>query len=177
MKHKLADPNDPMPFFYGEGVGAAVLERGDRPGFIGSAFQADGAYAKNWTIASGGTVEPTTEESLKAGRTKVKMYDRYPPEINDQGWPRIVRRLASDSGFGVSDIDFIIFTQVRRPTIELVMQDLGLPMERTHTVMEKWGYTGSACVPMAFDDAWQQKKIKSGDLVVFVGSGVGYNQA
>jgi 3-oxoacyl-[acyl-carrier-protein] synthase-3 len=66
---------------------------------------------------------------------------------------------------------------VRRPTIELVMNDLGLPMEKTHTVMEKWGYTGSACIPMALDDALQQRKIKPGDLVVLIGSGVGYNQA
>ena len=41
----------------------------------------------------------------------------------------------------------------------------------------KWGYTGSACLPMAFDDARKLGKIKSGDLVVFIGSGVGYNQA
>jgi 3-oxoacyl-[acyl-carrier-protein] synthase-3 len=50
-------------------------------------------------------------------------------------------------------------------------------MERTHTVMEKWGYTGSACVPIALDDALEQGRIRSGDLLVLVGSGVGYNQA
>ena len=44
-------------------------------------------------------------------------------------------------------------------------------------VMEQWGYAGSACVPMALDDAIEQKKIASGDLLVMVGSGVGYNQA
>jgi len=39
------------------------------------------------------------------------------------------------------------------------------------------GYTGSACIPMALDDARKQGRIKPGDLVVLVGSGVGYNQA
>jgi 3-oxoacyl-[acyl-carrier-protein] synthase-3 len=43
--------------------------------------------------------------------------------------------------------------------------------------MEEWGYTGSACIPMALDDALQKGKIAKGSLVVFVGSGVGYNQA
>jgi 3-oxoacyl-[acyl-carrier-protein] synthase-3 len=66
---------------------------------------------------------------------------------------------------------------VRKPTIELVMADLNLPMAKTHMVMEKWGYTGSACIPMALDDAFVEKKIKPGDLVVMIGSGVGYNQA
>jgi 3-oxoacyl-[acyl-carrier-protein] synthase-3 len=105
------------------------------------------------------------------------MTDRYPPEINDQGWPKLVRRLASDGGFSISEIDLAIFTQVRKPTIELVMRDLGLPMERTHTIMEEWGYTGSACVGMALDSALEQGKVKPGSLVVLVGSGVGYNQA
>ena len=175
--HKLAAENDPMVFFYGDGAGAALLERGEEPGFVAAAFQADGTYAKNWLIQSGGTVEPTTAAAVNEGRHLVKMLERYPPEINNDGWPRLVRKVAENGGFALSDIDFLIFTQVRKPTIELVMENLGLPMERTHTIMERWGYTGSACIPMALDDALQQKKIKPGDLVVMIGSGVGYNQA
>jgi 3-oxoacyl-[acyl-carrier-protein] synthase-3 len=177
MMHKLAREDDPMVFFYGDGAGAAILERSDKPGFLGAAFHADGTYHRKWLIQSGGTVEPASEESVREGRTQVKMLERYPPEINDQGWPKIVRRVAENSGFAVSDIDFVIFTQVRKPTIELVMKDLGLPMTKTHTIMEKWGYTGSACIPMALHDALAEKKIKPNDLVVMVGSGVGYNQA
>ncbi len=175
--HKLAAEDDPMLFFYGDGAGAAILERGDAPGFVAAAFQADGTYAKKWLIQSGGTVEPTTAAAVSEGRHLVKMLERYPPEINNDGWPRLVRKVAENGGFAVEDIDFVIFTQVRRPTVELVMKDLGLPMEKTHTVMEKWGYTGSACIPMALDDALRQQKIRPGDLVVLIGSGVGYNQA
>lgn len=175
--HKLAAEDDPMIFFYGDGAGAAVLERSDEPGFISSAFRADGSYAKKWLIQAGGTAEPTSAAAVQEGRHLVKMLDRYPPEINNEGWPRMVRMVAENGGFAVGDIDFVIFTQVRKPTIELVMNDLGLPMEKTHMIMEDWGYTGSACIPMAFDDALRQKKIKPGDLVVMVGSGVGYNQA
>jgi 3-oxoacyl-[acyl-carrier-protein] synthase-3 len=175
--HKLAAESDPMVFFYGDGAGAAVLERSEEPGFVAAAFHADGTYAKKWLIQAGGTVEPATELAAREGRTLVKMLDRYPPEINNDGWPRIVRKVAENGGFAVQDIDFVIFTQVRKPTIELVMQNLDLPMSKTHTVMEQWGYTGSACIPMAFHDALAQKKVKPGDLVVLVGSGVGYNQA
>ena len=175
--HKLASENDPMIFFYGDGAGAAVLERGEQQGFISAAFQADGTYANKWLIQAGGTVEPTTAAAVNEGRHLVKMLERYPPEVNNEGWPRLVRKVAENGGFAVSDIDFLIFTQVRKPTIELVMKALELPMEKTHTIMEQWGYTGSACIPMALDDALQQKKIQPGHLVVMVGSGVGYNQA
>jgi 3-oxoacyl-[acyl-carrier-protein] synthase-3 len=177
MMRKLAKDDDPMVFFYGDGAGAAVLERSDEPGFIAAAFAADGSYHRNWLIPAGGTMEPVTNDSFAAGRTTVKMVERYPPEINNTGWPKLVRQVAQNGGFALDEIDFLIFTQVRRPTIELVMKDLGLPMEKTHTVMEKWGYTGSACIPMALHDALEERKIKPGDLVVLIGSGVGYNQA
>jgi len=177
LMHKLSEETDPMSFFYGDGAGAAVLEASEKPGFLNSSFLADGFYHKHWGIYSGGTYEPASEESVKAGRTRVKINDRYPPEINHEGWPRVVRNLAKEGGYAVSDIDFIIFTQVRKPSIELVMNDLGLPMDRTHTIMEDWGYTGSACIPMALDDAREKGLIRAGALTVFVGSGVGYNQA
>ncbi len=177
LMHKLADPNDPMIFFYGDGAGAAVLQPAEEPGFVASAFQADGSYHRHWGIYSGGTAEPATESSVRHGRTRVRMLERFPPEVNHEGWPRLVRRLAAEGRFSIDEIDFVVFTQVRRPSIELVMGELGLPMERTHTVMEKWGYTGSACVGMALDDAVEQGKLHAGDLLVLVGSGVGYNQA
>lgn len=177
LMHKLADPRDPMLFFYGDGAGAAVLEPGDEPGFVNAAFQADGAYADYWGIFSGATAEPASEESVRAGRTRVHMRQRYPPEINHEGWPRLVRRLAKEGGFALGEIDCLIFTQVRKPSIGLVMADLGLPPERAHTIMEDWGYTGSACVPMALHDAREKGKVLPGGLVVLVGSGVGYNQA
>lgn len=177
LMHRLADPNDPMTFFYGDGAGAAVLEPSETPGFVASAFQANGSYASYWGIFSGGTAEPASEASVREGRTQVRMLQRYPPAANNEGWPRLVRTLAANGGFAINDIDFIIFTQVRKSSIEIVMQALDLPMARTHTVMEEWGYTGSACIPMALHDARERGRIKPGDLVALVGSGVGHNLA
>ncbi|HOK70576.1 MAG TPA: 3-oxoacyl-[acyl-carrier-protein] synthase III C-terminal domain-containing protein, partial [Bacillota bacterium] len=87
--------------------------------------------------------------------------------------PKVVRALAERGGFEVSDIDLAIFTQVNWYSIDIVMADLGLPIEKAHRIMDRMGYTGSACIPMALDDARKQGRINPGD----VGSGVGYNQA
>ncbi len=46
-------------------------------------------------------------------------------------------------------------------------------MSKTHTVMDKYAYTGSACIPMALADAVEQEKLKKDDLVFFMGSGGG----
>lgn len=178
MMHKLADwQHDVMAFFYGDGAGAAVLTAADKPGFVTSTFFADGTYHKHWGIYSGGTFEPATPESVAAGRTKVRLIQAFPPEVNNVGWPQRVRELVANGGFAIEDVDMIIFTQVRYNSIELVMGELGLPLSKAHWIMDKWGYSGSACLPMAFDDARKQGKVKSGDLVLFIGSGVGYNQA
>jgi 3-oxoacyl-[acyl-carrier-protein] synthase-3 len=56
------------------------------------------------------------------------------------------------------------------------MEELELPEEKAIKIMHEFGYMGSACLPVAFDLARERKLIKEGDLVVFVGSGVGYNQ-
>lgn len=177
MMRKLSDPADPMVFFFGDGAGAAVLESGNSPGFVTAALHADGAYYRNWGIYAGGTAEPASVAAVQEGRTNVRLIERYPPELNNEGWPRLVRRMAEQGGFALADIDMVIFTQVRKPSIELVMADLGLPMSKTHMIMEKWGYTGSASVAMALDDARAHGKAKPSDLVVLVASGVGYNQA
>ena len=177
MMRKLSDPTDTMSFFYGDGAGAAVLEPSAQPGVLTASFLADGSYSKAWGVYSGGTAEPASEESVRAGRTQVRLVGKYPPEVNENGWPLIARRLSEQGGFALGDVDCWIFTQVRKRIIEKVMAGLGLPIERAHTIMEKWGYTGSACLPMALHDAIEMKKVKSGSLVALIGSGVGYNQA
>lgn len=177
MMSKLADPNDVTRFFYGDGAGAAVLAVDSRPGFITSAYIADGSYHKNWGIYSGATYEPATVESVQAGRTQVRLIERYPPEVNHEGWPKLARALSERGDFALDEIDQIIFTQVRLPSLHIVMGDLGLPMTKTHWIMDEWGYMGSACIPMALDSALEQGKLKSRDLLVLIGSGVGFNQA
>jgi len=178
MMHKLADiKHDVTAFFYGDGAGAVVVGASDKPGYVSTSIKADGSYHKNWGIYSGGTYEPATEESLQAGRTKVKLVTPFPPTVNHEGWPARVRECAANGGFDLQEIDHVIFTQVNKNSIKLVMENLGLPVEKAHFIADKWGYMGSACLPIAFDDARKTGLIKSGMRVVFCGSGVGYNQA
>lgn len=177
LMHKLADPNDPAVFFYGDAAGAAVVRPSETPGLLGAAFQADGRLARNWGIFAGGTVEPASVEAIAAGRTQVRIVDGYPKEVNEEGWVRLLRRLADEQGFAVRDLDLVVFTQVNRSTIVKVCETLELPVERAHMVMDRYGYTGSACIPLALHDAVISGRVPSGALVALIGSGVGYNQA
>jgi NAD(P)-dependent dehydrogenase (short-subunit alcohol dehydrogenase family) len=135
----------------------------------------DGAYASYWGIFAGGTAEPANVDAVKAGRTQVRRPHIIPPDHD--GWPRLFKRLSSDNGFTANDVDQMLFTQISKPAIAIAAERCNVPMEKCHTVMEKYGYTGSACIPMALDDAIELGKIKRGDLVVMIASGVGYNQS
>ena len=53
------------------------------------------------------------------------------------------------------------------------MDALGEPMDKAVLVMDRYGYTGSACVPMALADADAQGRFRPGDLVVLIASGGG----
>lgn len=74
-------------------------------------------------------------------------------------------------------MDLYLFTQLNLRTIEAMMGILGQPMEKTHCIMDKWGYTGSACLPMALDDAVENQRIQPGQRVMFCASGGGLAMA
>jgi 3-oxoacyl-[acyl-carrier-protein] synthase III len=159
---------------FADGAGAVVLEAADEPGVLASELAADGTFADGMGVFAGGSAEPITAEVLAEGRrNRLRFVRKYPREINEEGWPRVVRSVLGRVGAGVEEVDLWLWTQVNRSTIEVVMRALGEPMTKTHTVMERWGYTGSACLPMALDDAARAGRLRAGSLVVMTGSGAG----
>lgn len=172
---KFVDPHDKKTStIFADGAGAVVLECSSVPGILASELFADGRLAPGMGVFAGGTAEPITEEVLREGkRNKLRFVTKYPKEVNEVGWPRIARSVLSRIGRTTSDVDQWLWTQVNLSTIRDVMGTLGEPMEKAHTIMGKWGYTGAACLPMALDDAVTAGKLKDGDLILMTGSGAG----
>lgn len=164
---------------FADGAGAVVLQaRDDRPGFLASKLRADGSYHDHMGIYAGGTRMPISHEVIDEGVwNKVRFAKKYPAEVNTEGWPAIVRQVLAKASLTVEDVKLFLFTQVNLSTIKEVMGTLQLPMERTHTIMHKWGYTGSACIPMVLHDAVTEGKLNRGDNVVMCASGGGLNMA
>ena len=164
---------------FADGAGAVVLQASsDQPGFLAGKLRADGSFHDHMGIYAGGTRLPITREVIEEGIwTKVRFAKKYPAAINTEGWPAIVEQVLDKSKLRLSDIKLFLFTQVNLSTIKEVMSKLDLPMERTHTIMQKWGYTGSACIPMVLHDAVGAGKLKRGDNVIMCASGGGLNMA
>jgi 3-oxoacyl-[acyl-carrier-protein] synthase-3 len=169
---------------FADGAGAVVLkainsdETGRHQGVLASKLQADGSYHDFLGIFAGGSKYPIDAKILEEGyKNKVRFAKRTPPEINLEGWPRIVREVLNRAELTVDEVKLFLWTQVNLSSIREVMKEMDLPMERTHTIMEKWGYTGSACIPMVLDDAIRQGKLERGDVFVVCASGGGINMA
>ena len=164
---------------FADGAGALVLQAtDDRPGYLAGKLRADGSFHDHMGIYAGGTHLPVTKQVLDEGMwTKVRFAKKYPAEVNTDGWPAIVKQVLNKSKLGVEGVKLFLFTQVNLSTIKEVMTNLELPMERTHTIMQKWGYTGSACIPMVLHDALQAGKLNRGDNVIMCASGGGLNMA
>lgn len=142
-------------------------------GWLASRLHTEGQYAGWMGIYGGGAAAPSTVESVARGDHKLKFVKKFPPEINPDTWTRLVREVVADAGATVDQIDLALFTQINIHSIRATLENLGLGEERTHYVMDRYAYTGSACIPMCLAEAWDQGKVEPGKLVVFMGSGGG----
>lgn len=163
---------------FADGAGAAVLGASEQPGFITGKRFADGSYSDALGIYTGGAACPTTPIEVNGGVPRVQFVRKFPATFNTEHWPRLVREAVAKANLTLDDIDFYLFTQLNLNTIKLIMELLEQPLEKTHWIMDKWGYTGSACIPMALDDALELGRgPKPGDTVLFCASGGGIAMA
>jgi len=156
---------------------AAMLLKGERgkeeEGFQSSLLYTQGQYHDGMGIYAGGTHKPLDAEVLENKDHLLKFVYRFPKTLNRDEWSKIARELAARSGVSLEDFDHFFFTQINYNTIIQTMENLNLPPEKAHTIMHQYGYTGSACIPMAFAQAVEEGKVKRGERLMFIGSGGG----
>jgi len=168
---------------FADAAGAVLVRASeDQEGFIASKLIADGSFHDHLGVFVGGTAEPPTVEAIRNHRHHLAFRKRFPADTNLQHWPILTRDCVSKANLSMEDIDWIFFTQVNLRTIEAVMKELDMPLEKTHNVMDKWGYTGSACIALAMYDAIDQAKLPppgqgNGENIALCSSGGGFNMA
>lgn len=163
---------------FADGAGAVLLRAADAPGFLGAKLLADGSYHDALGIYTGGTHRPASAATVaQSGPPTVQFVRKFPATFNTDHWPRLLHELLARAQLRLEDVKLFVFTQLNLRTIEATMKLLEQPMERAHYTMDKWGYTGSACIPMTLDDAVVQGKVRRGDVVAFCASGGGLAMA
>jgi 3-oxoacyl-[acyl-carrier-protein] synthase-3 len=83
----------------------------------------------------------------------------------------------TDAGLTADDIAMVVPHQANIRIIQAACDRLGIPEERTATVLHYTGNTSSASIPLALVDALQSDRIKKGDNILLVGFGAGMTAA
>jgi len=160
---------------FADGAGAVVIQATEDPGlgFLASTMYTDGQYHDYMGIYAGGAAEMISEDTIEAKRNLLAFPKRIPPETNGIHWPKLTKKVLEPIGKNPGDVKAFFITQFNVQSIYETMDRLEVPRERSHLIMDRFGYTGSASIGMAIADAADQHKLKKGDLVVMLGSGGG----
>jgi 3-oxoacyl-[acyl-carrier-protein] synthase-3 len=163
---------------FADGAGAAIVRASTKPGIAPMRLRGFGEFHDALGIYTGGAARPATAANVaKYGAPAVQFVRRVPPSFNAEHWPQLIRDAAAAEQLSLDDVRLFVFTQLNVRTIQACMDALSQPMSKTHVTMDKWGYTGSACLPMTLDDAQRQGKLQPGDRAVLCASGGGLAMA
>ena len=161
---KITDMDDrKIAIIVGDGAGAVVVEPVDGPGGLLSwNLNADGSLKHLLKCEHGGTLFMDGKEVFRrAVRVVVESAERA----------------MADAGLGPDDISLIVPHQANLRIIQAACQRLGIPEERTVVVIDRYGNTSSASIPLALDDALENGRVHDGDNLLLTGFGGGMTWA
>jgi 3-oxoacyl-[acyl-carrier-protein] synthase-3 len=153
---------------FGDGAGAMVLTRSDAPGIIGSRLHADGRYKD--ILAVPGCVR----NGEVCGSPYLTMDGNAVFKFAVKVLADIVDETLSAHGFQRSQLDWLIPHQANIRIIHATARRLELPPEKIVVTVDKHANTSAASVPLAFDIAVRDGRIKPGHLVLMEGVGGGF---
>jgi 3-oxoacyl-[acyl-carrier-protein] synthase-3 len=162
-------------FAFADGAGALVLKAvEDSPyGIQSMTIKGDGKFWDYFGIYAGGAWKGFSPEAIEEKHHHIRMVKQFPKDINVEKWPPVIRESIRKSGWQTGDIDKAFFTQSNYPVILKVCDVLGWEHSLSHNIMDRYGYTGSACIPMAMEDAKQKGELKEGEKILICTSGTG----
>ncbi len=158
---------------FGDGVGAVVLERVPKGGFLGFELGADGSGGPELYLPAGGSRAPVTAETVAQGQHFVKMNGREVFKFATRVLVSSANQLLAKCGLTVSDVDVYVPHQANVRIIDYAVQKLGIPPERVVVNVDRYGNTSSGSIPLALVDAEADGRLRAGELVLMTGMGAG----
>ena len=163
---------------FADGAGAAIVQASkDDNGILASEMFTDGQYHDYMGVYAGGTHKPITHQVIEERGHLLDFAKKIPIETNGTHWPRLTNKLLDRVHRRPDEVKSFFMTQININSINETLDKLELPRTKSHNIMDRFGYTGSAAVGMALADAARAHKLKKGDLLVLLGSGGGLSMA
>lgn len=158
---------------FGDGAGAIVLEAQDvdesdpaAPGVIATRLHADGAHNELLFVDGG----PSTTGTV--GKVRMKGREVFRHAVTNLA--SVLREVLDAAGRDAADIDWVVPHQANFRILDATARKLDLPAEKVVVTVDQHANTSAASVPLAYDTAVRDGRIKSGDLVMFEAMGGGF---
>ena len=152
-----------LAVLFGDGAGAVVLEAtSDAGDLLGFDIGADGSLVHLIKCEHGGTIEMDGKETFR--RAVRIMVDS-------------AQRALKDASITIDDVALVVPHQANLRIIHAACERLGVPEERAISVIDRYGNTSSASIPLALVDAHTEGRIAPGDTLLLTGFGAGMTWA
>jgi 3-oxoacyl-[acyl-carrier-protein] synthase-3 len=156
---------------FGDGAGAVVLAADSAPGVVSSHLHADGQYKDLLHVPAG----------ISKGYSKVINGEAYLQMQGSEVFKvavttlgRIVDETLAANGLKKSDIQWLVPHQANVRIIAATAKKLGMSMDQVVMTVDRHGNTSAASIPLAFDEAVRDGRIKRGDNVMMEAFGGGF---
>ncbi|MBX7533365.1 ketoacyl-ACP synthase III [Qipengyuania sp. 1XM1-15A] len=155
---------------FGDGAGAVVLEArdvaDDGPGILATKLHADGEH-KDLLYVDGG---PSTTGEV--GKLRMKGREVFRHAVVNLA--DVLKEVLEDAGVDSGDVDWVVPHQANARILDATARKLGLSTDKIVVTVDQHANTSAASVPLAFDVARKDGRIKQGDLVMFEAMGGGF---
>ncbi|MXO60103.1 beta-ketoacyl-ACP synthase III [Altererythrobacter salegens] len=155
---------------FGDGAGALVLKAEDvpedGPGVLATRLHADGAHGELLYVDGG----PSTTGTVG----KVRMQGREVFRHAVTNLAEVLEEVLVASGHSPADVDWVVPHQANRRILDATAKKLGLPIDKIVITVDRHANTSAASVPLAFDEAKRDGRLKPGDLVMLEAMGGGF---
>jgi 3-oxoacyl-[acyl-carrier-protein] synthase-3 len=155
---------------FGDGAGAMVLcaedVAEDGPGLLASKLHADGRHGDLLYVDGG----PSTTGTV--GKLRMKGREVFRHAVVNLA--EVLGEVLAQTGHTAQDLDWVVPHQANLRILDATARKLGLPIEKVVVTVDRHANTSAASVPLAFDVAWRDGRIKRGDLVMLEAMGGGF---
>lgn len=163
---------------FGDGAGAMVFRAqggDDGRGILGSVLFGDGNHTDILHVPGGGSSRRpwVTPEMIAAGETVPVMDGRAVFKLAVTRMPEATLEVLGSHGYTAEDLDLLVMHQANLRINEAAAKQLGLPPEKVHNNIQKYGNTTSGTLPICFHEAREAGKAPAGALVAFAALGAG----
>lgn len=161
---------------FGDGASAAILTKTTKEdqGFLDFKLYADGRQKNTITWPASGSYYPPDEEAIKKNLDKIFMNGRETYKFAVRALCDLALEMLDRNNLNPKDIDFVVPHQANLRIIEAISERIGISKDRFLINLDKCANTSSASLLMAYDEAFRDKKITSGDLIMMMAIGGGF---